>query len=365
MAKTCRLAMVAAGVVLALSATSGSALAQMYKGKTMTMIINYPAGGPTDIEGRVVARHLPKHIAGNPTIIVKNIGGGGGMIGTNNLGEVAKPDGLTFGFFTWNIIAAIQGDPGLRVTYDKFELLAGVQNPLIYYIRTDTPPGIKTPADLMKTKGFKSLTLDASNTNTLQQAMAMDILGVKTLIVPGYRGLKAVQTGILQNEGQAANTSLPGWRASIEPTMAKQGIVKALFQIAPPGKDGTYPRSEVVPELQTFEEYYASVKGGQKPSGILYKTMRTYTDVLTSMFRTAFLPPKSPEAAVKELRKAFVEMWKDEGFISDYTKTVKSRPVLVTGDDGEAMLKALASVDPQVKSTIGDYVKRIVAGGKK
>ena len=66
------------------------------------MIINYPAGGPTDIEGRIVAQHLPAHIPGNPTIVVKNVGGAGGLIGSNQLGEAA-PNGETIGFFTLDI----------------------------------------------------------------------------------------------------------------------------------------------------------------------------------------------------------------------------------------------------------------------
>ena len=63
----------------------------MYKGKTITMIVNYPAGGPTDIEGRIIAHHLPAHIPGKPNVIVKNMGGAGGMIGSNFLGESPSP----------------------------------------------------------------------------------------------------------------------------------------------------------------------------------------------------------------------------------------------------------------------------------
>src|ERR1700730_19107710 len=53
-------------VALAAAVVADTAYAQFYKGKTVTMIINYPAGGPTDIEGRIVAQHLPAHIAGKP-----------------------------------------------------------------------------------------------------------------------------------------------------------------------------------------------------------------------------------------------------------------------------------------------------------
>jgi tripartite-type tricarboxylate transporter receptor subunit TctC len=351
--------LIAAGIaVLAAAASPGGANAQFYKGKTLTMIINYPPGGPTDIEGRIVALHLPAHIPGKPTVIVKNIGGAGGMIGSNYLGEVAKPDGDTFGFFTWNPVAELLGDPGLRVPYSKFKLIAGVQNPLVFYIRKDTPPGIKVASDIMKTNGIKVLSLDALNANTIQGALALDILGVKYTQVSGYRGLKAVQTAILQGEGQMANTSLPGWRASIEPTMAKQGIVMGVWQIAPPNKAGEYLRSPVVPELPTFEEFYASVKAGKKPSGQSYEAMRAITDTLTAMFRTGFMPPNTPKEAVTTLRTAFVDLWKDQAFLSDYSKAVKSKPVMVTGEDGEELLGRLEKVTPALKTFIADYAKR-------
>src|SRR5688572_18705254 len=61
-----------------------------YQGKNVNFIINFAAGGPTDIEGRIVARHLAKHIPGNPTIVVQNMAGAGGVTGINFLGEAAK-----------------------------------------------------------------------------------------------------------------------------------------------------------------------------------------------------------------------------------------------------------------------------------
>ena len=79
----------AACALIALTAFQpGAAQAQFYKGKTITMIVNYPAGGPTDLEGRLVAQYLPAHIPGNPTVIVKDVGGAGGIVGSNELGEL-------------------------------------------------------------------------------------------------------------------------------------------------------------------------------------------------------------------------------------------------------------------------------------
>lgn len=344
-----------AGLATLAAAVPGTAVAQIYKGKTVTMIINYPAGGPTDIEGRIIAHHLSAHIPGKPNVIVKNMGGAGGMIGSNFLGEIAKPDGETFGFFTWNPIAELLGDPGMRVRFSAFELLAGVENPVVVYARKDTPPGLNAAPDLLKVKEIKALSLDTHNTNTIHQALSLDVLGVKFKAVTGYKGLKEVETAILQNEGQLANSSLPGWRASIEPTMAKQNIVIPLWQVAPPGKGGSYPRSKVVPELPTFEEFHAQVKGGNKPSGIPYEAMRAAVDAQTAVFRTFFMPPKANKEAVTTMRAAIESLWKDQNFIKDYAKAVRSDPVLVSGADGEAIMKGLASVRPEIRTFLQDY----------
>jgi hypothetical protein len=171
-------------------------------------------------------------------------------------------------------------------------MIAGVENPLVAYARKDTPPGLKVAADIMQAKEFKALSLNAQNSNTINQALSLDLLGLKYRAIPAYRLLKEVETAILQNEGQLANTSLPGWTGSVEPTMGD--IVMPLWQLAPRGKDGSYPRSPALPDLATFEEFYASVHGGKQPSGFTYEVLRASTDPLVAMFRTALMPPKPP-----------------------------------------------------------------------
>ena len=78
-------ATISAWVVSAFSAET-----TFYRGKTLTVLINFATGGPTDIEGRLVARFLGKHLPGQPLIVVQNMPGAGGMTGTNYLGEIAR-----------------------------------------------------------------------------------------------------------------------------------------------------------------------------------------------------------------------------------------------------------------------------------
>ena len=344
-------------VALTALAVADGAQAQFYKGKTITMIINYPAGGPTDIEGRIVAQHLPAHIAGKPNIIIKNVGGAGGVVGSNQLAEAA-PNGDTMGFFTIDVIAQLLGNPALRVNYSDFAMIAGVEEPLVAYARKDTPPGLKVATDIMQAKEFKALSLNAQNSNTINQALSLDLLGLKYRPIPAYRGLKEVETAILQNEGQFANTSLPGWTGSVEPTMGD--LVLPLWQLAPRGKDGGYPRSAALPDLPTFEEFYAVVKGGARPMGFTYEVLRAASDPMVAMFRTALMPPKTPDEPVMLMRSAFVELWKNRDFIRDYSNVVKTKPILVTGEEAQEMVAALGKVKPEIKTFLLDYSNRLV-----
>jgi tripartite-type tricarboxylate transporter receptor subunit TctC len=74
-----------------------SAQTPFYQGKTITIIVSAKAGDVYDLYPRLLAELLPKHIPGNPNIIIQNVAGAAGLIGTNQIYNIAKPDGLTFG----------------------------------------------------------------------------------------------------------------------------------------------------------------------------------------------------------------------------------------------------------------------------
>jgi hypothetical protein len=82
-------------VALALPATNAKAqsLEEFYRGKQLSMVIGYPTGGSNDIYARAVARHIGKHIPGNPTVIPRNMPGGGSLIAANHVFNIAPKDG--------------------------------------------------------------------------------------------------------------------------------------------------------------------------------------------------------------------------------------------------------------------------------
>ncbi len=341
-------------------AGAAPAEAQIYKGKTVTLIINYPAGGPTDIEGRIVGRYLGAHIPGKPTVIVKNMVGGGGNIAANYLGESARRDPLSVGFFTWNPVDQLMNDPGLRVKHNDFKFIAGVEQPVVIYMRRDVKPGIKQPTDLMKAEKFKAAALAPNSHGTLRMTFALDLLGVKYDLVSGYKGLKDVETAILQNEAQLSNSSLPGFRASITPTMVQPGTVIPLFHFDIQDPDGRFRASKALPDVPTFLTVYQQVHGqGKMPSGVMWDTLTLLNNILDSMFRTVLMPPGAPDEAVRDMRNAFAALAKDEEFLATYEKTIRSRPAMVLGADGEKIIQRLGAVKPEMTKFLHEYLAKI------
>ena len=79
------------------SAAEAQSVEEFYRGKTMTVIIGYPPAGANDFYARAVARHIGRHIPGNPTVVPRNMPGGGSLVAANHIFNVAPKDGTTLG----------------------------------------------------------------------------------------------------------------------------------------------------------------------------------------------------------------------------------------------------------------------------
>ena len=236
------------GVSLGLALSPCLAQDPYYKGKRLTVLINFDAGSAPDIEGRLFARHFAKHIDGQPQIIVQNISGAGGVNGTQYLGEIAPKDGTTFGYLTgsaWNFASQPQL---FRVDYRKYEFVGFQGGTVVYYVRTDVPPGIKQPDDILKAKGLVSGGIAATTGRDLAIRLTLDILGVPFRHVTGYRSGERVQLAIQRGEVNFSAATTPGYRGTIEPTMVKQGNVIPLF-VDPMWDGRTFSNSKQVEGL--------------------------------------------------------------------------------------------------------------------
>ena len=111
------------------------ASAQFYKDKTLTLLVNYGAGGNADTEARVYQHFLSKYIPGNPNIVIQNAPGAGGFNAINMLGLHigSKADGLTAGYFTVSAIGPIVDDPALKVKIYDFTIVGGARGWTLAY----------------------------------------------------------------------------------------------------------------------------------------------------------------------------------------------------------------------------------------
>src|SRR5213594_2353639 len=115
-------ALIVIGLTLAFSVSAASSQESFYKGKTIRIIVGFSAGGGYDTYARVIARHLSKHVPGNPTVAVENMAGAGSLISANHVYKVAKPDGLTIGHFIGGLfLQQLLEKPGIEFDALKFE----------------------------------------------------------------------------------------------------------------------------------------------------------------------------------------------------------------------------------------------------
>lgn len=334
--------------------------ADFYKGKRLTILINYSAGGPTDIEARLFGRHIGRLIAGNPQVISKNMAGAGGIVATNYLGQKARPDGLTIGYFTATATAQAfkpLKDPGLRVDPASFGLVATQAGTSIAYVRKDLSPGINKPEDILRANGLKIAGLRALSSLDLRQRLVLDMLGVKYDYVTGYRGSSKARVAVMQGEAHLHTESQPSFRAKVKPTMVDTGMAIALYYYPLDDGEEIIPAYELAKGLNIlpFHEFYQKVKG-KAPSGILWKAYREVNRAGSMAQRSILLPPGSPKAALEALRQAVMKLNTDPEFAKDAEKTVNFVPNYDIGKKAEKILAASTKLSPDVIKFLKGYV---------
>jgi tripartite-type tricarboxylate transporter receptor subunit TctC len=327
-----------------------------YQGKTITFFINFSAGGPTDIEGRIVARHLARHVAGNPTVVVQNMSGGGGVTGINYLGERAKGDGLTLGYFTGPYNHQMMKSSTLRIDLMKVPFIASVQGVTVCYIRSDVPPGIKKPTDIVKAERFKAGGLSFDSNKDLRFRLAFDVLGVKYDYVTGYNSSNDARLAVQRNEIQYHDENIPGYRGVVEPQLVTTGIVTPLYYHDVIAPDGTMRKSPDYPELSGFTEVYTQIYG-KPPSGIKYEALKAANMASQNLNRVALLPPNSPKEAILTMRHAFTTLAKDEEFIAEAKKIMRFQPRFEVGEDGEKLRERVLRAPPELVSFVQKFIE--------
>lgn len=345
---------------LALSGTAGAA--DFYKGKRVSVIINYAAGGNTDIQGRSVLRHMEKYVPGEPRFLVRNISGAGGIVGANFLGEVAENDGYTMGIFTIPIMAQIMGSPELRVDLRKFQMIGAIAQQTISHIRKDVIPGGMTSwKDFTKiTKTIKTAGHGPESSKDLRLRMFMEALEMPYEHVTGYKSAGQIRTAIMKNEVQLTADSLTGYFARVVPNLIKPDISMPLWHVGLPTPDGEDLRC--APSLKghspCFIEAYEHKFGkGARPKGMPFKAMIVIAGT-RELLRIIVLPEGAPKEARDILRTAWAKTMKDKDYLAEFRKQNGTELDGSTGEEAQKTLQRVATVEPAVQKWLLDYAAK-------
>lgn len=328
-----------------------------YKGKRLTMLINYAPGGPSDIEGRLLARHLAKHIDGQPSIIIQNKDGAGGLVGTNYVGELGPKDGTMVGFFTGAAWKYVVDPEGQRVDFKTFDFVGFQPGNAVYYVRSDLPPGMKVGADILKAQGLVAGGLGIESAKDLTIRLTLEMLGVPFKYVTGYASSVKARLAVQRGEVSLHSESTPAYFNVVEPTMVKTGEVLPIYY--DPNYDGatfSVPKVMEGSSIPPFQEFYRKVKG-KLPTGPLWDAYRAAIAIDSAMLRTVAMPPGSPKPALDALRAALAQVNTDPEYAEEAMRVMKFVPFYVTGNDVSERARKQMSISPEVRAFVVNYMK--------
>ena len=219
--------------LLALAAAPAAAdpVEDFYRGKTISAVVGTSPGGDYDLRLRMVARHMGRHIPGNPTIVVSNMPGGGQMLVANWLANVAPRDGTAIVAISQNLpVHQATGAQGVKYDVRQFNWIGNT---------TDTPnvinswytTGIRTIADVMQRELVVGATGIASGSYLYPYALNR-LVGTKFKIVTGYPGGNDVNIAMERGEvGGRGSNSWASWKSTRPQWLAEKKIF-ILVQVA-------------------------------------------------------------------------------------------------------------------------------------
>ncbi len=335
----------AAGVGVTSTAVQADAVADFYKGKTLRVIVASSAGGGYDAYSRVLADHIVRFLPGNPSAVVQNMPGAGGLRAANFLYVRAPKDGTVFGHVQRTApFHAIMGRPGAAFDPNKFNWIGSLNNEVtICVVRKGSKA--KTFEDLKTTVTHMGGSGIASDSETVPTFLN-NMLGFKFKVISGYPGSTETALAVERKE-------LDGMCGSYSSLTSAQ---KRWFK---PGKEfvnilvqASTRKHAKIPHVPLAKDLAANAKD---------KAVMELNDARLEMGRPFVAPPSVPQARVKALRVAFNKMVKDPKFVNSILKLGRElNPV--TGEDVQALIARVTKADQTV---IKNLKQALIYKGKK
>jgi tripartite-type tricarboxylate transporter receptor subunit TctC len=335
-------AMLGCLALIAATQVNAQSVTDFYRGKQITLVTSASVGGGYDQYARLLAKHMPRHIPGEPNIIVQNMVGAEGLRVANYVYNVAAQDGSVIGGLSRNTGLARFYDfnnAGIQFDARKFHWLGSPQQEIGLFILS-TKSGLSSIADL-KTKEVTVSSTANNSPTTIYSRILNATLGTKLKPIAGYDGSQACLMAVERGEVDAhisGGSSAP-FRARIAPWLDK-GDAKVIMQMG-------MKRDAAFPDVPTAIEVESA------PSD---KQLFEIAFAEQVMGRPFVLPPGMPRDRVEALRAAFDETMKDPEFLDD-AKLQNADIDPVSGGQINALLDRVYSAPPDVVAHIRELIK--------
>ena len=323
-------------VLLSLLAPHGSMAQDFYRGKVIRVIVGGSAGGGFDIYTRAMARHMGKHIPGNPSLIVENMTGAGTLIAAKYVHSSAKPDGLSIGMFNGGLILGrVLGMKGIDFDMRELEYLGvPVQDNPVCALRKES--GVTNMEQWASSKTpIKLGGLSPGNSTSDVARIIQSALNLPVQLVEGYKGTNeirlAVDAGELHGACWAWETLKTAWAKSIP-----AGEVNVVLQVTAK-KLPELPNAPLALDLAKTEEAKLLLRAGAiDPAAVV----RVYVTT-----------PRIAKDRLQILRAAFAKTLTDPEFVAEAKKAnLDINPL--TGEEVKKLVDDLFKLNPTTKSKL-------------
>ena len=314
-------------VLLSPAAASAQSVEEFYRGKTITAIIGYPTGASNDFYMRAVARHIGRHIPGNPTVVPRNMPGGGSLVAANHIFNVAPKDGTTLGLIAPTApLEERLGGANVRFQAAQFSWIGRIApTPSVTFTNASSP--VKTIQHAMEREATLGAT-GRSSTVTIYPSLLNHVVGTKFKLVMGYKGSAEAMLAMERGEVEGHTTTWDGVKSRAEQHL-RDKTISILVQYG-------LKRHPELPDIP------ASVELGRAPEQA--EALRIFANA-TDVGRFILSTPDTPAERIQALRRAFDAMVKDPEFIADLKKQ-KLELGPLTGEELQQLVAEVANVSP-------------------
>lgn len=319
--------------MVASPAVAADAVAEFYKGNTITIQVGYGAGGGYDTSARMFARHFGRHVPGNPNVIVQNVPGAGSMNVANAIFSTAEKDGTELGMFASSTaLEPLFGNPKAAYDTRQFEWIGSLHRDIASCgVWKGAGQNIKTLPDLLNAKRTVVFGATSPTAITSQHPLFLkNVVRANVKVVYGYKGTRDVSLAMMRGEVDGSCGMFESSLKGAFDAQVKSGEFKIFTQ---------FGRDRKVPYFGDATQIYDLLKT---------KEDRQLADVVfrqTELARPLAAPPGTPKDRVAALRRSMLETFKDPQMIADAKKMqIDFDPV--TGVETTAMFNEFYQTPP-------------------